>query len=446
MASLLSLSAELKLGIIEQLNHTSTSFIPAPPQELLSLSRVCKTLRSLTLPYLFKDITLLNEGKNGASVLATLKGPYGEHVRSIHYIGIMAMAESPDERDEPPTKPAPEHLPDSVEHVLSNLAKFPNLERVIVEFRCAKTAEEDNSIHQSSYDIFEELEDSAQVLEAEENDAFRALIKRSYDAVARNSVGTIRSLEMRNTVAKECSTWWSQEFHALLGALTDFTISLRGGDNGAGWRVNMVPAYLGFIRDLTSLFFRHLNKVKRFRFAATDDGPPGIDDGMNNTRLELGEDNMNALEILELEQVFISRELATFISSHSSSLKSVRLVKCYSGADEDDAITWADFFSTITEETTSRIGIQDFIIGISDLEMTQSHDLAAGAYTHDQSVQAKELREQYPGRRMFDYKIIDDKYGMLFDSEGLAFDRFQDGTDHEGWEQLCAMLKKSSEA
>ena len=445
-ASLLSLSTELMLNIIDQLDHTSTSFIPAPSTELLKLSRVCKPFRIITLPYIFKDITLLNDVESGSSVLAILNSPSVEHVRSVHYIGVMAMAKSPDERVGPPTKPAPEHLPDAVEHVLSNLAKFPNLERVTVEFRCAKTADEDDNIHQLSYDIFEELEDLEQVLEAEKNDAFRALVKRSYDALTRNPVGTVRNLEMRNVVAKDCSAWNSHKFSTLLGGLAEYTLSLRGGDNGVGWQVNKVPAYLSFIESLDSRFIQHFDQLKRFRFEATKDGPPGLDGGINNACLGLREDTMQALETLELKHVFISKELATFIASHSSSLKSVRLDKCYSGvdsnncADEEDAISWGRFFSSIAEQAT--FGIQEFDVGISDLESIQPQDLGEGAYRYGQAVRAKDLREQYPGRRMFDYKHVDDKYGMLFDSEDQAFERFEDGTDHAGWEQLCAGFKK----
>lgn len=443
MASLLSLSAELQLSVIEQLNHTSNSFIPAPSTELLNFSRVCKALRNITLPYLFRDVTLLNDEKSGSSVLAIVNQPYVEHVRSLHYIGVVAMTES-GVTDNLSETPAPEHLPDSVQDVLSNLAKISSLERVIVEFRCAKTAEEDEDIYRSSYDIAEELEGTEQVLEAEENDAFRALVKRSYDALACNPAGTIQKLEMRNVVAKDSSAWKSHKFHELLGGLTEYSLSLRGGDNGAGWQVNMVPAYLNFIQSLDSRFFQYLDNVKSFRFEATEDGPPGVDGGRNNARLDLGKDNIQSLEILELEQIFISKELAAFIASHGSSLKSVRLNKCYSAAVfEEGALAWGDFFSMIANDATT-FALHEFHIGISDLETTQPQDLSKEDYGYDQAVGAKELREQYPGRRMFDYKTLDDKYGMLFDNLDLIFERVEHGRDHAGWEQLRTMLKNAS--
>lgn len=61
MASLLLLSAELKLEIIELIGRTSAAFVPTPSRELLRLSRVCKVFRTLTLPLILNNITLLSK-------------------------------------------------------------------------------------------------------------------------------------------------------------------------------------------------------------------------------------------------------------------------------------------------------------------------------------------------------------------------------------------------
>ncbi|KAJ8119075.1 hypothetical protein OPT61_g75 [Boeremia exigua] len=444
MASLLALSAELKLSIIEQLGLASTSFIPAPSPDIISLSRVCKVFRVLSLPYLLKDITLLNDEKSGSSVSSILNSPYAEHVRTLHYIGIMPMAPDPSlEKEEPIRQPSPEDLPESTEHVLSNLAKFVNLEQLIVEFRCGKTEEEDKEIYRDTYDIYKELEGHEKVLEAEKTDAFRSLNKRTYDAITQNSPSTIQSLELRNVVVELCSTWDSPAFKELLEDLSAFSISLRGGDNGAGWQINRVQAYINFVERFHTLFFEHMSNLKHLRISATTDGPPGLDGGMNNAALQLREDNLPNLETLELEYVFISKDLAAFIVAHASSLTTVRLRHCYSGLDENNcaeevAISWGEFFTIIASANLSRLRV--FEVGPSDLETKQPS--APSEYGHDQAVRAKELREKFPGRRMLDYKTVDDKYGMLFDGEG--FDHFEEGTDHAGWERLCEVLKQGS--
>lgn len=363
----------------------------------------------------------------------------------MHYIGIMAMPPDPTiGESESSPHPSQDDLPSPTEEVLSNLARLPNLERVIVEFRCADNAEEEDEIYRDSYDIFEELEDDEQVLDAEKIDAYRSLMKRSYDALARNPACTIRNLELKNVVAKGCSSWRSDEFRSLLKNLRSFTISLRGGDNGAGWQINKVPAYLAFIESLDSKFFEHLHHSEHVHFSATTDGPPGLDSGLNNCALPLHKEHLTSLTSLELQHIFISRSLTAFITDHGRSLRSVHLIKCYAGLDdvhcaEEVAISWGDFFQIIA--TKDMPALHTFEVGHSDVESENIPN--PGDYGYSTAMQAKDLRDSFPERRMFDYKHVDDKYGMLFDSD-LTIERFEEAADHAGWEQLRGLLERNN--
>ncbi|KAF3006905.1 hypothetical protein E8E13_011159 [Curvularia kusanoi] len=444
MASILSLSAELKLGIIEQLDLTSSSFIPGPSQELLNLSCVCRTLRELALPYIFQDLVLLNNEKNGTSMLEIFKSALAVHARSIHYIGVMMIPEEDGNYNAP--KPSDSHLPSTVQEALSSLGRLPNLERVVVEFRCAMTEDEDEGIYEASYDIYGEPESDEQVVEGEQTEAYRSLMKRSYDALAQNSASSIRSLEFRNVVAKRCSSWSTSEFRTLLSEVDSFTISLRGGGNGVGWLINRVVAYLAFVESLDDLFFRHLHSARTLRLSATTDGPPGLEGGMNNAGLPLKVDQLPNLRSLELKHFFISRSLATFITKHCNTLKEVRLNNCYSGLGDFEcadgvAISWAEFFSTIASIPDCRPRVfHTFEVGPSDWE--NAPNPKKDEYGYQQALQTKALRETFPGRRMFDYKRIDDKYGMLFDFDEILEERFKDGADHASWQRLMRCLEQ----
>jgi len=44
---------------------------------------------------------------------------------------------------------------------------------------------------------------------------------------------------------------------------------------------------------------------------------------------------------------------------------------------------------------------------------------------------------------MYDYKHLDDKYGMVFDSEEMAFERFENGSDHAAWQKLCKVIERN---
>jgi hypothetical protein len=439
MASLVSLPNELKLNIIENLDLYSTSFIPAPSQELLSLSRVCRVLRGLVLPFMLKTITLLNEEKSGSSVLAILNSPYREHIQHVHYIGVMPMPEAAMTRSQPVKQPSAEDLPESVEQVLSNLGKLPNLERTVVDFRCGKNDEDDSEFYEHSFEDFDDPEDDNDILEEEKAVAYRSLMERSYRALACNPSSTIKHLELKNVSAKKCSAWNLPEFLSLLEGLTSFTMSLRGGENGAGWHINMAQGYLDFIEDLDDCFFQHLSNVKNFEFAASEDSPPGIPDGLNNAALRLLEEHMPQLQNLTLQHVFISSDLAAFVTAHGKTLESVQLTECYSGCGQEDELSWSQFFRNIASKDME--SLRAFDIAPTDLERLQDDEDVH--WKQDTKKRSQELHQQFPERRMFDYKHLDDKYGMVFDNEDEAFGRFEDGSDHTSWDEFCKVIKKN---
>lgn len=436
MVSLMSLSTELKLGIIEHLDTTSDSFIPAPSQDLLNLSQVCTVLRTLALPFLIKSLTLLNTEKSGSSALTVLQSENVKHVRTVHYVGIMAV---PEEGDETKNGLHPDDFPSSVEQVLSGLENLPSLEQVTIQFVCDKDAGEDEEIYTVSLDMNKDSETEEQVLAAEATVPFRSLMERSYKALSRNPPSSITSLELKGVMPKNCSAWNPEGFHAILRNLSSFTLSLRGGDNGAGWQVNMQYAYLEFCSQLDTYFFKHLNHVKHFSFSATRDGPIGIEDGLNNAALPLLGQHMPHLTSLSLACVFISENLAAFIIAHNSSLESVRFDQCFAGSDDENALCWGAFFTIIASGNMTSLKIFD--ITVSDLEQLEAKD--EKNYYYDRELRARELRAQFPERRMFDYKVLDDKYGMVFDHEEVAFERFEGGGDHMGWVKLCAVIQEN---
>lgn len=163
---------------------------------------------------------------------------------------------------------------------------------------------------------------------------------------------------------------------------------------------------------------------------------------MNNTALPLLGQYMPQLQSLSLEYVFISSDLAAFITSHSDTLESIWLNQCYSDTEwpETNTITWGAFFSSIATKDMKALSVFD--VAPSDLERLYPRD--EKHYRHQEAVRAQELRERFPARRMFDYKHLDDKYGMVFDSEEKAFERFENGSDHLGWGQLCRIADRNS--
>lgn len=446
MASLLSLSPELTLSIIEQLrpenieqpkfndieriDHDSDTYalVYASPRDGISLSRVCRVFRALTAPTRFRDIVLLNDEKSGSSVSTILCSADARHVKTLHYVGIKPMSDE----GEPLEGPSPDDFPDSVDSVLSSLSNFPDLDKVTIQFACDKTWEEDHSNYQASYYLYEEPEDMQMVREAENDEALRSLMKRSYAALSRNTAIDFKHLELKNVVAKQCSAWWLEGFRALLGGLESFTINLRGGENGAGWQINKLEGYLDFVSQLDTYFFKHLSNIKDFSFAATVDGPA--------EGLPLLVQHMPKLRSLSLEYVFITGDLAAFIAAHGETLETIAFTNCYSMWPENDYITWGDFFFGVAAKKPK--ALLEFRISTSDVE--QWNPGVETSWRHDGEKRIQRLRERFSCRRMFDYKHLDGKYGMVFDSLDRAADRFEAGSDHRGWTQVCELMETNA--
>ena len=446
MTSFLSLSAELKLNIIEQLKPSNIkrskydaieqldhdpepdSLVFTIPKDIVNLSQVCRAFRVLTAPTRFRDIVLLNDEKSGSSVSAILRSTNARHVKTLHYVGIKSMPDEGGSLEDP----SPDDFPDSVKSVLSGLSTFPNLDKVTIQFACDKMWEEDHSNYEASYYLFEEPEDMQMVREAENDEALRSLMRRSYAALSRNTAIDFKNLELKNVIAKQCSAWRLEGFRALLGGLESFTINLRGGDNGAGWQINKLEGYLDFVSQLDTYFFKHLSNVKDVSFAATDDGPA---EGLPHIV-----QHMPKLRNLSLEYVFITGELAAFIAAHGETLETIEFTNCYSMWPEEDYITWGDFFFGVAAKEPK--ALLEFRISTRDVEQWKPG--VETSWRHDDEKRIQKLREQFPCRRMFDYKHLDGKYGMVFDSLDRAADRFEAGSDHRGWTQVCTLMERNA--
>ena len=371
---------------------------------------------------------MLNDEKSGSFVSATFCNDDARHVKTLHYIGIKPTPDEGGALEEP----SPDDFPGSVNDVLSSLSSFPNLGKVTIQFACDRTREEDNSIYQDNYYLFEEPEDMEMVQEAERDEPFRSLMQQSYTALSRNTAIGLKHLELKNVVAKQCSAWSLEGFRALLGGLDSFKINLRGGDNGVGWKINKLEGYLDFVSQLDTYFFKHLSNVKNFSFAATHDGPA--------ENLPLLGQHMPQLRSLSLEYVFITGDLVAFIAAHGETLETITFTNCYSLWPEDDYITWGDFFFGVAAKKPK--ALLEFHVSASDLE--QWDPALETSWRFDDEKRIRILREQFPRRRMFDYKHLDGKYGMVFDSIDRALDRFEAGSDQRGWTQTCELMERNA--
>jgi hypothetical protein len=430
MSSFTDLSAELKLSIIEFLGAEDNT-------NLLNLSRTSKALRTLVAPCLFRSLLLRNGEKSGSSILAIAKSPHAEHVQQLKYRGTIAMPLADMARgsnDPEPAAPDPSDFPESVEDVLSHLARFPRLETLGVEFKWDPENEDDEEAMIGGFYSFDDQENDEACAKAEDEYAWRALMARSYSAIARNAgtVPQLKSLELNNVVPKVVTVWKKPGFVELLGQLERFKITLRGGENGAGWHMNTLDGYLVFVESLGTLFFDHLRNVRIFGLAGTHEEPPGLE-GMRHVELPLSSDKMPALRVLKFKECFIGPNMRDFICGHAATLESIELEDCASGLDSGSAenpISWAELFDSISKAGCRQL--KDFVIPPTEIFLEYS-----------QPYVKERINELAGNTRLFAYKALDGKYGFAMDNEDANFAAYERGEDPAAWDRLLAVIEEN---
>ena len=431
---LLQLSQELQLGIIESLRSESEDF-------LRNLSYTCWFYQSLLAPFVFKSITLRNNEKsgerNGSSVFALANTQHSKHVKELHYRGsLTAPNQSGDGVDFSDTEIV---MPEAVHTVLSNLQRFPNLQTLSIEFSFDTGWEE----YEDDFYMFMDEETAEQAVSAEENEGWRAMMTKTFTALAQNKNPCIKGLEILRLVPKEVSAFSDPAFHDFLGSLEWFKFSLHGDDNGAGWNINTLDGYLAFVSKLDSLFFNHLNNVTSFSLKADDTAPVGLE-GMRHSRLALTAGQMPLLKSIHLENVFVCPELIDSLIGHRDILESITLHDCFGGIDgmAENGIHWSVLFTALANAESTQLRQLEIL----PLDVPYKYRFgSADDEERDEVQEITRLLEEDPKRRLFAYTILDDKYGMVFENDEENRNAFLKGDDQRAYDRLMQIVNANVE-
>jgi hypothetical protein len=141
MPSLIDLSAELKIMIVQSLDlpdlpartgdddfYTTIPFFRITSQDIINLGCCCKILREITATKLYSRLRLRNSDKSGQSILAVADSPWAHLVRELHFEGVTTVDAAPSDQN----------FPASVRKVLSDLKLFPKLDALSVRFMFGK--------------------------------------------------------------------------------------------------------------------------------------------------------------------------------------------------------------------------------------------------------------------------------------------------------------------
>lgn len=146
---------------------------------LISLSRTCSLLYKTLSPYLVSDVILRNTVKSGKAVQYLRSTEQAKHVRTLLFKGDAPGDEEEGFHDVEAV------FPPEVEDVLRNLSQFQNLITVKIDFDFLL---DETGYHKWSLDsgtkFYMDDETRAEMEEAETKEAWRALVRKTFDAIS----------------------------------------------------------------------------------------------------------------------------------------------------------------------------------------------------------------------------------------------------------------------
>ncbi len=425
-------------------------------EPLRSLSCTCSSYRSLLAPYIFKAISLHNDERSAASVLALADSRYNKLVQVLHYSSsarvddskYVIQEKSGQETGEKTGKGNPSDglnsFPITVEMILSNLRRyFPCLEALSIllnENVCW------DHFKESIY-TFEYIDTTEGLLPAEDTESWRALMVKTYKALAQNPQPCIKTFDIRQLMLLGVSSFGDEAFHDFLSTLKRFDLSIRGGDRNVDWSLNTIQGYLDVASKIDKYFVDHLKNVTHFSLKSNQSIPLGLE-GMRHTQLALNADQMPMLKCLHLENVFVCPELVDFLVGHVGTLESVFLHDCFASPGRatlaKNGIAWDVLFNTFADAEPKQLhqfsimprqrpdqpGILHGGDGEAGLQKGKAQQRAA-----------RLILDESPERVLFAYVYLDDVYGWVFDDEHLTRVAFLQGDDQRSYERLREIME-----
>ncbi|MCJ1465221.1 acrosomal vesicle protein 1 [Pseudocyphellaria aurata] len=439
--------------------------------DLIEWSCVHSYFRSLLAPYIFKTVKLVNDEKSGASLDAVARSPHCVHVEKLHFIGSTPDqvngeethekklnregfdSEKPDGEKPDGEKPDGEKsdgkksdgeksdgeksdgeqsvpsvhdgiFPRSVDGLLSDLKRFPSLKSLSIRF----------DHHYDDEDDYE-VDNPDEVLKAEAQSPWRALMCRAYSALSR-STPHVKHLDIRQPIQTKVSTFGSAAFRAFLGHLEQLTFSIhndleRMDYRFIEWVSDATVAYPAIMRTLDKCFFEHLANVTMLSIKAPEEGTFGVVGaiGSPHSPLVLRAGHLPLLKTLHLEYAFTSRELIGFLVHHKETLEEVTLRDCYASAEDFCRRTsWSKLFKSLFSSHPAKLRRFEPV-----LRMSHSFIEDKDGFLSDGEEETVQTLLQDPGNIIFPYAKISNYDGDLVPDDLETWSAFMAGNDQRYW-------------
>ena len=237
--------------------------------------------------------------------------------------------------------------------------------------------------------------------------------------------------------------------------MEEFSLSIYGGDNGAGWNTNTCEVWSAFVGKLDDFFFNHLQRITSLTLKTSEEGPIGLE-GMNHAPLVLRPDHMPLLKTVHLEYMFLSPELRDFLVRHVSTLEELHLRSCLAETDESMAeggLHWHELFDAVSSAGPTKL--RTFKVtqerpaplpeNKGDCEKYDSKLEDEDEETVNNHMKQARKTVENGEKKVWPHVTVDDKYGMLFEDEEENFLSFREGRDQEAFERLMSIAERNAE-
>ena len=417
------LSTELQLYIARFLNVGCDA-------DLRSWSLTCSYYQSLFASLLSWRVKLQNTLKVGNSIKAISDSPNRVYLKELHFAGTVSCKAEKEE--------VAAVLPDVVHETLSNLDRFPNLQFVRVEFPFGF----DDKDGDYGVTIFEKEESEEVVASAERNERWRALMAKTFHALANNKELCFRKFEIKQLIAKEVSTFNSEAFHEFLGRVKQFKLSMRGEESEMGVKMNVLSGFAAFVSRLDRFFFNHLTSVTDLAIVADQAGPLGLE-GTRHVRLALHKHQMPLLKTIYLENIFICPELVSFLLARTPTMESISLHNCFASmqGSAKTGIYWSEFFTALHDAMPKKLCHLE--ITPMDVPLCIQEDGWGPVRKEEmpeEYFEARQALEENLRLRLFPYASLDETYGEILNDYDENLDACLRGDDQRAYDDLMKIV------
>lgn len=451
-------------------------------QALLSWISSCRYFRKLFSGRFFRCVVLRSRPKSVASVKTVRNTEHWNQIQSFVFAateheyeenGEIRKGQFPSPNDD---ECAASHRDESgkysleaemseLHEILSSLP--PNLTSVTLDFPNGWRYEWGVDIAEQTM-FYEDIR-------GEKGLRYCGQLRTAIDAVSLNNIRLKPMFELKllSVPTLYCAAYEIEAFHQFLSHVTSFTLALCHWDNGAGWNMNVYgggdgdAAKLG--ERLSQFFLNHLRSVETLCIYADESWPLG--DGAverNTVEVDLPEATcMPRLKHVSFKQFFVCSQLEEFLLRYLDNLQSISLINCFaSGEDLEAEPNWESFIASVANAHPRNLWQleinnegktpEDLFGGRSDAPLDKQDDDEEAVATRNvwnildeqkaeiQALCKSEMDLAHVRRRQrqsLAHVTVDDKYGMIFDSEESNVSVFLEGATHKQWLRVVNIME-----